>query len=33
MQSIAAMPAKRTPKLVSPKIAVPIRMNQATIGG
>ncbi len=31
--SIARIPANRTPKLVSPKIAVPKRMNQAIIGG
>ena len=31
--SIATMPAKRTPSVVSPKIAAPKRMNQAIIGG
>src|SRR5207253_10741636 len=31
--SIAKMPAKRTPSVVSPKTAVPKRMNQAIMGG
>jgi hypothetical protein len=33
VRSIATRPGNRAPKLVSPKIAVPMRMNQAIMGG
>ena len=33
MTSIAMMPPNRTPKFVSPKIAVPKRISQAMPGG